>query len=401
MKIALVTRALNVGGLETFLFALARQLRGRGHEVQFLLTEQIGAWHERPVAEGFRVNAILPDQQGKKVHVEEIGGFLAGFDVAILNHSLAAQSSLGLLPAGTVTLSVLHNNNEEIFRVGLANMQNLDMAVAVSDGVFAGALNAGVVADRVVCIRNGIEVLTEYPKRDHTFFCDEPLKAVFLGRVDHLQKGVFYLPGIIAKVSAAGVPLTFDIVGGGDKDFTGLQRRLAVFADRIPIIFHGALSHEEAMRILQRADVMLMPSHFEGQPITLFEGMARGVVPIVSSLKGITDNVVTSWQNGVLVPVGDEAAFAEAVKVLAGDRAMLRTLSQTAWRTIVEEHSVEGMVDRYLTLIAECREKRRNGLLPVRSGAADESLLMKEGFLAFLRRRFTKMAGKIIPQTIC
>jgi glycosyltransferase involved in cell wall biosynthesis len=130
------------------------------------------------------------------------------------------------------------------------------------------------------------------------------------------------------------------------------------------------------MQYLQAADALLMPSYFEGQPITLFEAMARGVVPGASLLPGITDTVVSSGSDGFLVRVGDEAGFADALARLT-DPAAYAGMSPNAWEKAREHFSVGAMTRSYLKLISLCRERRKERLAPGRSGDIDLSLLGK------------------------
>jgi hypothetical protein len=110
-----------------------------------------------------------------------------------------------------------------------------------------------------------------------------------------------------------------------------------------------------------------MPSHYEGQPVALFEAMARGVVPVVSRLPGITDTVIADGADGFLAPVGDESAFVDRLVSLAEDRERVRTMSRAAWQSALERFGVETMAGRYVDLMETCWRERRNGAAGGRS----------------------------------
>jgi glycosyltransferase involved in cell wall biosynthesis len=377
MKVALVTYALNIGGMESFLFGLARRLRNFGMESTFVVTESYGAWHEYPLAEGFGVISVLPRKwQSSRRHARMVASALRDFDAVILNHSSAAQSAAGLLPDSTVVISVLHNNMDDIFRTGLANPGNIDCFVAVSEQVREQALKWGALPGKVSCIRNGVEVFSDYPKNDDMPSPEGPLKVVYLGRIEHQQKGVFYLPGIIAGVRNCGADASFDVIGNGT-DYSELLARTEKLNLSGIVTFHGALSHSEAMRMVGEADVLIMPSHFEGQPITLFEAMARGVVPLASRLPGITDTVICEGRDGLLAPIGDEGAFVDRLVSLAADRGRVRMMSRAAWQSALERFGIDTMTRRYVVLLEKCLKERRTGSACRKSGRLYLPLLGK------------------------
>lgn len=377
MKIALVTYALNVGGMESFLFGLARSLRNIGMESTFVVTETSGDWHANPLAEGFGVVSVLPRKwQSSRCHARRVAAALHGFDVVIMNHSSAAQSAAGLLPESAAVIAVLHNDMEEVYRVGLANRANVDWFAAVGEQVREEALKRGAPPERVSCIRNGVEVFHEYPKNEEMPGPDAPLSVIFVGRIEHEQKGVFYLPGIVAGIRDSGVNATFDVIGDGT-DSRALRAQIEQLNLSTVVTFHGALTHAETMRMLGAADVLIMPSHYEGQPITLFEAMARGVVPLVSKLPGITDSVIAEGQDGFLVRVGDEAAFTDRLALLAADRELVGTMSRAAWRSARESFGIDTMTRQYVALIETCSKQRRDGAAGRRTGKLDLPLLGK------------------------
>lgn len=368
MKIALVVYALNVGGMETLLFELAKQFRLNGHLVSFVVTNYRGAWHEKPKKDGFQVIEVLPEWwQCKIQHAKQLALSLREFDAIFLNHTKVAQSSVGMLPHKTVVVSVLHNNDKEIFSTGLSNIKNIDCVIAVSERVRSEALRYLNAPEKIICINNGMPVPADGPvARD----AGSPIRIIFLGRIDHSQKGVFYLPGIFSCLKTSRVPFRVDVVGGG-KDLPELKNQLADNIANGEVAVHGALPNSDAVQLLQEADVLLMPSHYEGQPIVLLEAMARGVVPVVSLLKGITDAVVEDEVDGFLVPVGNEKAFAKAIVVLAHERKLAESMSLNAWAKVNEKFNVTSTARLYLDVIVHCGAVRQADASLPRDGVLD------------------------------
>lgn len=375
MKIALVAYALNIGGMETFLFSLASEFRAKGHEPFFVVTEYVGAWQQVAEAKGYPVISVLPKWfENKRRHAVRVAATLSRFEVVVINHSPAAQGCAGLLPGATVVISVLHNDDDLIYDCGLAGLENVDRVVAVGERVRAEAVRRGAPEEKVICIRNGVQVPRQYPRlrrRSH----DTALKVAFVGRVSHRQKGVLYIPAIARIVRDKGIEATVDVIGDGP-DLPLLQAEIARSSVGEMVKTLGALPHEEVMEKLTAYDVLLMPSHFEGQPIVLLEAMARGVVPVVSCLEGITDRVVSHGHTGFLIPVGQESAFAEAICAL-DDREELEKLSVRCWETAAESFGCGAMAEKYLDLIAFSHQVRLSHDAPQRTGKLDIAVLGK------------------------
>lgn len=371
MKIAIVAYALKIGGMESLLLGLAARMTTLGASVTFVVTQSMGEWHDRPLQQGLAIEAVLPrGYETRRGHALRVARVLKQFDAVLVNHSLTAQSSLGFLPESTVTVSVLHGNAGLVYDVGLANIANVDMVVAVSEAVYREALRRGSPAERTACVRNGVETFESYPKRApgrDEGELSRPLKAAYVGRIEQSQKGALHLPGILTKAIAAGASLSVDVIGTGEGDYAVLRQQMAGLEQQGVVQFHGALPHDQAMSLLLAADVLLMPSHSEGQPIILFEAMARGVVPVVSLLPGITDAVVTHKENGLLSPVGDESSFADALVAIDKDRRWLASMSVSAWETASSNFSDEATAKKYMELINVCRLRRQRGELPART----------------------------------
>ena len=105
--------------------------------------------------------------------------------------------------------------------------------------------------------------------------------------------------------------------------------------------------------------------------MVLLEAMAAGVVPVVSDLPSGIPEVVDHGINGYRPPVGDVAAFAEAIAELGGDRERLQAMSRAARQTVVDRFDIRQRAADYHALYARWRELRRprpQGV-PVRYGS--------------------------------
>ena len=114
--------------------------------------------------------------------------------------------------------------------------------------------------------------------------------------------------------------------------------------------FAGAIFGEAKLRLLAQADVLMLPSyHLEGLPYALLEGMAAGLVPIVTRVGAIPD-VVTPGLHGLFVPPRDPQAVAAALETLHADRAALGRMGAAARERVKSHYSVDRVAGDFTVL---------------------------------------------------
>ena len=151
----------------------------------------------------------------------------------------------------------------------------------------------------------------------------------YLGRLEHNQKGALYLPGIVRRLEAMRIPFRLKIAGAGEHR-GAMEKLMASAVENGSVQFTGRLTPWEIPWFFAGVDVFLFPSRFEGFGFSLVEAMMTGSVPVVSRIAGITDFIVEDGVTGLLCEIGDEAAFADAVARLHGDRPLLERLGAAA-----------------------------------------------------------------------
>lgn len=113
--------------------------------------------------------------------------------------------------------------------------------------------------------------------------------------------------------------------------------------------FSGFIS--DILPYLHAADVAVSASRYEGLPFNLMEAMAVGLPLVASNVKGNAD-LVSDGLNGYLYPYGDEAAFAERIKLIMETDCFV--LGESG-RKLMEAYSLakamETVTDAYATLL--------------------------------------------------
>jgi len=154
----------------------------------------------------------------------------------------------------------------------------------------------------------------------------EVCEILFLGMV-WKEKGIGELLEALSLPLISGANWRLTIAGIGDiSHYQGRARQLGI-ADRIAFV--GWTDGSATQRLLERADILVLPSHFECFPMVVIEGMAYGLAIVVTPV-GSVPEAITDGETGLLVPVGDSASLARAMMRLIDDPVLRRRLGGRA-----------------------------------------------------------------------
>jgi glycosyltransferase involved in cell wall biosynthesis len=129
-------------------------------------------------------------------------------------------------------------------------------------------------------------------------------------------------------------------------------------ADRVHIV----LNRNDVANLLALADIFVMPSLWEGLPMAVLEAMVARKAIVASAIAGIPEAIVDG-REGLLVPAGEAAPLANALRVLLADRERRAQLGEAAASRADREFTVGVMADRYEALYADAYNKRQRTAL--------------------------------------
>lgn len=129
-----------------------------------------------------------------------------------------------------------------------------------------------------------------------------------------------------------------EIAGNGEVETYRGRAEAAGIGDRVT--FHGWLGEAEVTEMMARADVFVLPSREENQPVAILEALARGL-PVVSTTVGAIPEQVDHGRTGLLVPPADAAALRAAFATLVADPALRAEMGREAVRAFEARFSVE------------------------------------------------------------
>ena len=99
-----------------------------------------------------------------------------------------------------------------------------------------------------------------------------------------------------------------------------------------------AADEAETARIFAGADLFLLPSLFEGTPLTLVEAMTSGLPIVTTAVCGMKDLIV-SGRSGLLVPIRSPEAIVSAVRSLVEHADLRRQLGTSARRDAMTDYT--------------------------------------------------------------
>jgi glycosyltransferase involved in cell wall biosynthesis len=199
----------------------------------------------------------------------------------------------------------------------------------------------GVAAAKVAVIANGVDIDRFQPGEGAA-----PRRAIYVGRIEDVQKNVFLLPKILARALTHDPEAHLTVVGSGP-DSERLQKRFLALGLDGHFEILGRVDSSEIPAILRQHGVFILPSRFEGCSNSTLEAMACGCVPIVSRLPGISDHMVIHGRSGFLFAPGDWRGMGDEWGQLIRPDAIWAQARLAARNQVVSRFSLDRMADAY------------------------------------------------------
>ena len=344
------------GGVQGQVLALARSLRSLGHEARVLgpcdgpppdsgvtpLGDSI------PTAVNGSMAPIAPDPSAQLRTIRALRD--ERFDVVNLHEPFApGVTQTALLFKQQPIVGTFHAAGEIAAYRWLNPIVRwmagkIDLRCAVSED--ARAMAHHFAGGEYELVFNGVELgpyatAVPFPKDEPTIF--------FLGRHEP-RKGLAVLLEAMGEMPA-GVRLW---VGSDGPETEALRREVA---GDVRIEWLGRLSDAEKIARLKAADVFCAPSlSGESFGVVLIEAMAASTAVVASDLPGYA-NVARSGRDALLVPPGDAAALAAALRLVLTDTALAAGLVASG-EARAAEFSMTRLAETYLGLFERVATRR-------------------------------------------
>jgi len=173
---------------------------------------------------------------------------------------------------------------------------------------------------------------------------------LYVGRLAP-RKGVHYLLQAMPHIIKCFPKTKLVVVGTGPLGnyLRDLSKRLGL---QNSVIFRGYVSEEEIRELHASADVVVVPSIFEGCPLVLLEAMAAGKPVVASAVQGISEIVKPNF-SGLLVKPSNIHEIEHAVIHLIEHKSFAEYLGQNARQTVMKDYNWEKIARRTLEVYEE------------------------------------------------
>jgi glycosyltransferase involved in cell wall biosynthesis len=383
-----------VGGTERQAAALAGELNQRGYPIT-IVTRRIKAEHPaHETINGIAVRRLSPVGLSHAANALMLGrlmGYLVGhaheYDILHV-HGVGPVGLAGVL-AGAITHKPVLIKSADCGNLSRQDIPGItpsfysrlvrrvllppalwkrligsvDQVVAINHAIAREAASMGL-GDRVTAIPNGVNTGDFVPaapeqqlqRRRELGLPDDARVVLSAGRLVR-RKRLDVALRAVAQIGEDCPDCLLVLLGSGKLQVDDAEDDLKALAESRGIServrFPGLV--DNILPYLQAADAFIFPSEKEGMPNVVLEAMAAGLPIIASQIDGVVELLDES--SGWLVPVGDAAGLAGALREALTDPDLAHQRGQRARHEAETRFSLQAVADQYEALYAKIRRE--------------------------------------------
>lgn len=362
MNILYLSNHLNVGGITSYIFSLAKGFKERGHNVY--VASSSGDRLDRFIAEG--INYIrIPIRTKSEVDPRilfslfKLLGFIKEKNIQIIHANTRVTQVLGCLIrkySGLTFVSTCHGFFKPKFSRSILPCWG-ERVIAISQQV-SQHLSEDFKVDkaRIRVIHHGIDLNRFVPadlraksRAKEKFGLQANRVIGMIARLSDV-KGHSYLIGALPDILKKFPDARLLIIGEGREE-RKLKELTGSLSIANSVIFRESVA--DTAQALSAMDVFAMPSLKEGLGLSLMEAMACGLAVVAADVGGIK-TLIQDNQNGLLVAPQDSGALSRAISGLLEDTAKAEALGERARIFIHENFSKDQMLLETEEVYREC-----------------------------------------------
>lgn len=393
MRILQILPELNVGGVETGVVDLCRELVKKGHH-SFVVSNG-----------GEMVNTLASDgSKHYKLPVNEKSLLIAIYcifkliriikdDAIDVVHARSRVPAITAFIACRITRTPLVTTCHGRYSKNiLSSVMGFGKYVITPSRAIARHMmdDFGVPRERIRIISRGLDIdkFAYKAPKDAAEIKDKPKFVIgMIGRMTPLKGHEYFIRAIPSIVKKAGGRVRAVIVGDCAPNKKAYKKKLIDLVKKLGlekrVEFTGIV--RDIPKVLSEMDILVSPSiEDEAFGRVVIEAQARGVPTVATRLGGALD-IIDDGKTGLLVDPQDPTAIAEAVIRLIENRPLASALSKEARKKVEDEFTLARMADETIRLYDEAANSKR--ILFLKLGALGDCVLstpslraIKEGF---------------------
>lgn len=271
------------------------------------------------------------------IHLSSYGSFPRKYLFELMARSLRTPVVLHVHGSD---FSVFYAGASRLLRAAIRDALSGAAVVVALGEPWAVALREIAPGARIMVVSNAVRPSNPVDQRT-----DGPVRVLFLGEVGE-RKGAFTLLEAWQRMvadPAAVVPARLVVAGDGEVERA--RKRVADLGIDPSVEITGWIAPEQIAALISRSQVLVLPSHREGQPMAILEAMARGLCVVTCPVGGIPDLI--DEQCGVMVAPGAVEPLAEALGRVVRDSSLRERLGAAALRRVRAEFDIDVVWRRF------------------------------------------------------
>ena len=215
-------------------------------------------------------------------------------------------------------------------------------------------VNLGAVKFKDACLIRGAGIKIDNNfvvyKKNNNF----PIVAL-VGRMLK-DKGIYEFVNAVKILKKENIKAKFLLIGGVDNDYSSsvsLEVLKKWHYEEI-IEWLGFISNVD--EILEKIDILCLPSYREGLPKALIEGAAKGLPIVTTNTVGCKD-VVENGRNGFLVPVKNSIELAKAISILIKDEKLRFKMGCESFKMASKKFASSLIIEQTMAIYDELNFK--------------------------------------------
>lgn len=306
------------------------------------------------IGTALKLRKLIKAQRPDIVHTHGLDADLIG-SLAVMGLSARHISHLRITPVFDANESWRVGMRRRLFRwlTALKGTRFIAVSEAVRQQM---AKYYRIAKERIVTVRNGVD-LTAFDGSRAEPDTQSATRTLQIGSAGRLapMKGFEYLLDAAALVNAQGIEFRLHLAGSGS-ELVALRARADSLGIGGQVHFPGQL--EDMRDYYRQLDLFVLPSvSTEGLPLVVLEASAMGVPVIATDLAGAPE-VIDDGENGLLVPICDAQALAQAMRRMATDDALRDRLAQAGLARVRRDFSVQRVAVEVAVVYADLLKLR-------------------------------------------
>jgi glycosyltransferase involved in cell wall biosynthesis len=342
-----------ISGVDIFSVGLVRELSRLGIRAEVLQTMADSATSDAlPASDDVPISRLpLPELPTWPERWASLKAYLGREPtIYVPNYDDRHSAVVPTLPPHVRVLGIGHSDDPHYYRHILTLAPYWDAVVAVSSSIAAHLADLiPALESRMSVVPYGVAVPPEF--RGAVRQSGNPLLAVYAGRIVQYQKRVFDLLRIAEETAERGSSARFTVAGNGDDQDVFAERAGNIASRNVDRV--GSLANDEILTLLGKSHAFVLPSSFEGLPVSLLEAMANGCVPVVSAIRSGIPELIDHRVNGFLFDIGDTRAATDALLTLGSDERLRQSMARAAYETVKNRYNIEKMTEKYLAILEQ------------------------------------------------